>query len=182
MDKNILLSGFCSLIHMFYNRACPLKDLLFKGLVVFLITFFGLVCIDKVHSFEIFPCYKTDTKKIIEDIFDIECLSIAERESFKQKIVYHKNQADEYTNLASGLCWALPRKTDRDKSVWCWVTFIASVSQGTPQSKVISGLLAFFCQYGIDCIHEWNDIKTYLNHAEYHYGMKEFYETVLKKG
>jgi hypothetical protein len=155
---------------------------LFKGAIIFALTFAGLFLISSVSAFEVIPSYEKDIEKIIDEIFDIRCLTANQKKDFNQKIIYHKNAGDQYTNLASNLCWAIPRKTDRDLSIWCWVTFMATLPKGTPLSKLTQGLLAFFCQYGIDCINEWNEIKHYLNWAEYHYGMKEFYENVLVKG
>ncbi|CDR34560.1 hypothetical protein [Criblamydia sequanensis] len=96
-----------------------------------------------------------------------------------RKIEFHDENAKRTFNDAKDRCWWLPQVDYRIKAQNCFAAIFVTIAPGTPQSKLISGLLTLLCSYGINCLDEWEYIENKLMWCEYHYAQKEYYESLL---
>jgi len=190
MIRNLIYASVCSALSILCNFDLKAKNLISRAVLVFIVTFIGCMFINlcfacetpKTCSLFLPPICEKEIDKVLDSLGDIIALSNIERQEFIKKVEFHDKWGKYNLDMAQNKCWWLPDVSDREKAQWCWVTFMGSVAGTTPPSKVVCGLLSFLTQYGLNCIDEWDEIKTLLNWAEYHYNMKEFYENVLVKG
>lgn len=101
---------------------------------------------------------------------------------YKDKIKFHRKEAEKYTALAQERCWWLPKIQDRDKAKLCWTTAFITVQATSPTWKLIGMVTNLMMQAGLDVIDEWNSINTMLRNADFNFEMASFYEDVIKKG
>lgn len=100
---------------------------------------------------------------------------------YNDKISFHRENGWRTYNDAKDKCWWLPDHDHRDNARYCWTGAIALLAPNTPQSKVVACILVWLCQYGIDCLDEWDYINNKMYWSQYHFEMMEFYEDLLKK-
>ena len=188
MIRNFICAIVCSALSILCNFDLKAKNLISRAVLIFIVTFVGCMFINLCFACEMTskhslpPICEKEIDKVLDSLGDIIALTNIERQEFIKKVEFHDKWGKYNLDQAQSKCWWLPNVSDREKAIYCWVTFMGSVAQTTPQSKVVVGLLSFLTLYGIDCVNEWDEIKTLLNWAEYHYNMKEFYENVLVKG
>jgi len=173
------------LISLITTSAIMVVDITFSSLrafwryfVYFLMSLATLWALsDKAQAIEIAPgVFAFDLNKYEGT------LSPNERARYVDAINYNEQQAIACYDQAKIKCWWLPDLSDRNRAQYCFNSFMATLAASTPMSKCIHALISMLTNYGLDCLYEWNNINQLLLRSQYHYEMKEFYETVLIKG
>lgn len=85
-----------------------------------------------------------------------------------------------YFEAAQKRCWYLPKLSDRQKTTYCFSSFMATLmTSGELKSKIIVGLLTMLTQYGCECIHEWYEIDDLLQKSKQNYECAELWQSCL---
>lgn len=184
MTKLIFNSLILTLVLFLLNFAFKKKALLWQYLIYFLAIFFSLWFFsEKVEANEFSRILSSNSVKDIWDEQFYDCsLNDLDRARYVNLINFHQNSAVQNYDAAKVKCWWLPNISDRDKAKYCYTTLLTTLPASTPMSKIVYSLISFLTQYGLNCIDEWNEINQLLLWSQYHYEMKEFYESVLIKG
>ncbi len=137
----------------------------------YLIIFVGVIlfCLgwDYCHSFET-PRYEMK-------------LNNNDVEKYMDLCDFHQHKADMCIAKANEISLYLPNATDRDKSMACLSTILASIAPPTPMSKIVAMAISLLGHYAVACMDEWHLMQQCLHQAKYHYEMLEFYQEVLIK-
>ena len=104
----------------------------------------------------------------------------SEKKLFSEKYQFHIVNAERTYNDAKDRSWWLPDIDDRQIARTCFNTIGALALPGTPQSRIVAGLISLMINYGLDCISEWEYINNKLYWSQYHYEMAEFYANAIK--
>ena len=130
----------------------------------------------------LFPDSKREIKYLKQLGFGIlASLNKEDKKFYQQKVEFHLNNAERTYRDAKKRCAFLPDVDYRKKAEHCFIAAGNCLIAGTPQSKIIAGLMTLLLSYGIDVMQEWDYIQNKLHWSEYHYEMMEFYQEVLKK-
>ncbi|PJD97306.1 MAG: hypothetical protein CK425_04095 [Parachlamydia sp.] len=127
------------------------------------------------------PSSKIEIKHLKAALKSLKALSKEDIKLYQDKVKYHTNMGQSIYEYTKKKIWWLPKTSDREKARYCYTTAFATVVPGTPQSKIRAAILAFFLQYGLDCMDEWDEISEKFYWMEYHFEMAEFYQDVLDK-
>lgn len=125
------------------------------------------------------PSAKTEIKSLLH-LFNDDALTSDQISFYRDKIEFHRQNAERTYNDAKEACWWLPNFDDRKKARYCFASAMAVVGSSSPMSKVIAYILYTLGEYGFACLDEWDYINNKLHWSQYHYEMKEFYEHILK--
>ena len=94
---------------------------------------------------------------------------------YVQQAEYHKSKALRAYKEAEGHVWYLPNESEKSIAIKCFKSAIATVGCATPTGKLVTAILVFFVEYGVDVIDEFYFIKECLELAEYNFWMYEYY-------
>jgi hypothetical protein len=115
------------------------------------------------------------------ELANIRLISISKEDKrfYRDKVKFHKENAERCYNDAKDRCFLIPDFDDRRNAEFCLVTAGTLLLANDPRSKIIAITIDLLIYYGLNMIDEWNYIQNKLHWAEYHMEMMEFYQSVL---
>lgn len=94
---------------------------------------------------------------------------------FSKKAKYHYEEGCKALKEAEEISILLPDISEFDKSKFCLVNLIATISPGTPATRLISSAIALCGQYSLLVMGEWQRLQSKLIEAKHHFEMEEHY-------
>jgi hypothetical protein len=104
----------------------------------------------------------------------------SQRLHWKEDYDFHLSNGIRCYEDAKSKCWYLPNIEDREKARYCFTTSIAAVGNANAYCKLVAMVSSLLLQYGLDCMDEWDYIKTKLYWSSYHFELCDHYELLLK--
>lgn len=116
----------------------------------------------------------------IERFYTCKMLKYSDYVFYIKKRDEHLDKAIHHYNQAYMACWYCPRISDQDKARMCYTSTWAMLGT-TPSLKIVLAVGSLLSQYGLECMKEWNFIKTNLYESQHHFEMYEFYNEILAR-
>jgi hypothetical protein len=102
-----------------------------------------------------------------------------QRIQWQEEYELHLFHAKRTYEDAKNRVWYLPNVTWRQRGREAWNAAFATVGATTPQLKLVLAVSSLLCQYGLDCMDEWEYIEEKLYWSEYHFKECEKYQELL---
>jgi len=94
--------------------------------------------------------------------------------------MHHFNAIRTYED-AKNRAWYLPDLTWRQRAREAWMAAFATIGAQTPQLKLVLFVSSLLCNYGLDCLDEWDYINDKLKWSQYHFEKCGVYAALLAR-
>lgn len=94
--------------------------------------------------------------------------TLAQKKEWQESYDFHLLHAKRTYEDAKNRVWWLPEISWRQRGREAWVAAFSTVGAQTVQLKLIVAISSLLCQYGLDCLDEWEYIEDKLNWSKYH--------------
>lgn len=111
-----------------------------------------------------------------------KALQLEQCQTNQQKVDFYRFHAQRTLDDARGMTWYLPCIKDKRKVEIMFNTAAAIAMLGSPQSKIVAGILSLLTGYGCESSCSWTEMQTKLRWSEYHFGMMEFHQDMINAG
>jgi hypothetical protein len=94
---------------------------------------------------------------------------------WQEQYDFHMFHAKRTYEDAKNKVWWLPNLSWRQRGREAWVAAFSTIGAQTIQLKLVVAVSSFLCQYGLDCLDEWDYINDKLYWSKYHFEQCEIY-------